>query len=243
MKGVILQPGYFPWLGFFNQMALADVFVYLDDVQYDRRGWRNRNRIKGPGGPVWLTVPVIQKGLYDQLLTETRIDNSSGWAAKHLNTIRHCYSGAAHFRQVFGELEQLLASPCELLIDLDIRITEAMNRWLGITTRTLRASDLEITDLDKTNRLVEICLKTGITEYISGPLCRNYLDLSRFLEQNIRVFLNEYRHPEYAQKFPPFAPYLSCLDLILNEGPAALEILRSPESLKEFEPQRSIGSN
>jgi WbqC-like protein family len=232
MKGVILQPGYIPWLGFFNQMALADHFVYLDDIQYDRRGWRNRNRIRGPNGPVWLTVPVVQKGQYDQILLNTRIDRTVKWQRKHLNAIRLYYAKTRFFTSYFPALETLLSQDFEYLVELDLAVIDLMRDWLGITTPVSRASTLSIENTDKTGRLVEISQKTGIKEYISGPLCENYLELAQFTDAEVDVYFHEYSHPEYRQHFSPFTPYLSTLDLLLNEGPGSFDVLFDPESLE-----------
>jgi len=232
MKGVILQPGYIPWLGFFNQMALADHFVYLDDIQYDRRGWRNRNRIRGPNGPVWLTVPVVQKGQYDQILLDTKIDRTAKWQRKHVNAIRLYYAKTPFFASYFPELEAILSQDYECLIDLDLAVIDLMRKWLGITTPVSRASSLSIENMDKTGRLVEICKKSGISEYITGPLCENYLELSQFTDAGVLVYFHEYSHPEYRQHFSPFIPYLSVLDLLFNEGSGSFNVMFDPDSLE-----------
>ena len=236
MKGVILQPGYLPWLGFFNQMMESDVFVFLDDVQYDRRGWRNRNRIKGPTGGVWLTVPIVQKGRYEQLLNETVIDDSQNWAQKHLKSIHHFYAACPSYKTYAGELQQMLSSRHQLLVDLDIHLIEFLMKCLGIDKKTLRSSELETRNTDKTGRLIEICLKTGIDEYISGPLCLNYMDYQQFVAAKVRLFLHHYHHPEYHQRFPPFLPNLCILDLLFNEGESSSRILRDRSAFVEHQP-------
>jgi len=235
MRAVILQPAYIPWLGFFNQMLFADLFIYLDDVQFDKRGWRNRNRIKGPNGPVWLTVPILSKGSYKQTLTETRIDNSGTWFEKHLKAIQRNYAKSKFFKSYYVELEAVMHKKWDYIVDLDYALTELIRGWLGITTPIVRASEIKVENPDKTGRLVEACVKTNATEYISGPLCTDYLDSNQFTNADIRVWLHEYHHPEYFQRFPPFEPYLSCLDLVFNEGPGSLEILRDDSALTPLE--------
>ncbi len=235
MKGVILQPGYLPWLGFFNQMALADVFVYLDNVQFDRRGWRNRNRIKAPSSDLMLTVPVKKKGRYHQLLTETSINNASNWRSKHIRSIERNYLKAQFFSEYFPALREILETEWTFLLDLDYAIINLFRTWLGIETKTIRATSLDIQSRDKTGRLVEICRKVGITDYISGPLCENYMDYQQLKDAGIRLFFHEYSHPEYRQLYPPFISHLSALDLILNEGPGSLPILLDRTALKLIE--------
>lgn len=236
MRGTILQPGYFPWLGFFNQMALSDVFVYLDDVQFDRRGWRNRNRIKSVQGPVWLTVPVVQKGKFEQNLHETEIDSSQNWAKKHLKTIEFNYRVAPHFSDYYSSINDILSMPWQNLVELDISLIDAHKKWLGLqSVITLRASRLRVDDTDKTGRLVEICRRIGIDEYISGPLCRDYLDIGKFLEAGIRVFLHKYSHPVYPQQHGDFLPFMAAIDLLMNAGDASLGILRQQKALVDFQ--------
>lgn len=242
MKGVILQPGYIPWLGFFNQMAESDVFIFLDDVQYDRRGWRNRNRIKGNSGPIWLTIPVIQKGRYDQLLSLTAIDNSQNWQVKHLRAIHHWYKSSPFFDLYFPELESFFQRSWDLLVQFDISMIDLMMKWLDITTPTQLSSSIEIDNFDKTGRLVALCKRVGISEYISGPLCLDYMDYNQFKAENIRLFLHHYQHPEYRQKYPPFIPYLSCLDLVFNEGPDSSRILRDTTACVEFRDSEESGN-
>jgi len=122
-----------------------------------------------------------------------------------------------------------------LLVDLDLALINQMRKWLKISTPTLCSSELSILDSDKTGRLVEICRKTGITEYISGPLCKDYMDCTQFKSAKIEVLLHHYHHPEYQQRYPGFEPYLSCLDLLFNEGAAGHNILYDPTALAKFE--------
>lgn len=225
MKGVILQPGYLPWLGFFNQMILSDIFIFLDDVQYDRRGWRNRNRISGQHGPMWLTIPVVQKGRYHQAINETQIDNSSNWSEKQLTSIHHVYRKSQYFDNYFPEIQALLGKRWDNLVELVYASIDMIRNWLFIESPTLKSSDYVLETSDKTRRLVELCKKAGITEYISGPLCKNYMDYDQFYSENIMVWLHEYHHPEYRQIQSDFIPYLSTIDLVFSEGPRSREIL------------------
>ena len=235
MRGVILQPGYLPWLGFFNQMAVSDVFVFFDDVQFDKRGWRNRNRIKTPNGPAWLTVPIVQKGKFDQLLSETMVDNTQKWAKKHLRSIQFSYRKAPYYDEVYPELERVINTGFSSLVDLDIELISIQNKWLELDkVKTVRSSQLPIKDMDKTGRLVEICQQVGITEYVSGPLCRNYLDLDMFAEAGITVLLQNYEHPEYKQLHGEFAPYMATIDLFMNCLPESLRILKQENCLIDF---------
>ena len=235
MRGVILQPGYIPWLGFFNQMFLSDLFIYLDDVQFDRRGWRNRNQIRGPHGAVWLTIPIVQKGRYNQILKETKIDNSSNWQTKHLRSLKHFYSRTRYFVSLYPQIERILKKEWKFLLDLDVQIINQINQFMGLNVQTEFASHFHISNHDKTGRLVEICHKSGINDYISGPLCEDYMDYDQLKAFGINLYLHEYVHPEYPQRFTPFIPFLSIVDLLFNTGRHGLEILKNSQCLKKFQ--------
>ncbi|HPQ38841.1 MAG TPA: WbqC family protein [bacterium] len=240
MRCTILQPGYLPWLGFFNQMALSDVFVFFDDVQYDRRGWRNRNRIKSTNGPIWLTVPVIQHGKFDQDLLDTRIDNSSKWARKHIRSIEFNYRSAPFFDLYFPKLNSIISSTHDLLIDLDLHLLHAHMEWFGLdSVRTVRSSELPVANRDKTGRLVDICRLLGVSEYISGPLCRDYMEIDQFDKAGIQVLLHDFSHPEYPQIHGNFIPFMAAIDALFNCGPNARSLIGNAGSLVRFSEYKS----
>jgi hypothetical protein len=215
---VVLQPGYLPWLGFFHQLHRADVFVYYDDVQYDKHGWRNRNRIKTRNGPLWLTVPVHGRG-FSQIV-DVEIDTNTAWARKHVASIRQAYARAPFLDRYIPALEELLLRPWKRLVDLDIACATLMAQWLRIATRTERSSRLGVQG-ERTRRLVEICRHFGATRYLSGDAARAYLDVPLFEHHGIRVEWQRYAHPTYPQLHGEFVPYLSALDLLLNCGDEA----------------------
>ena len=141
----ILQPGYLPWLGFFDQMQKADVFVYLDDVQFDKHGWRNRNRIKNSSGQAsWLTVPIRHRGKGKPLVNEVEIDGQSRWARKHIETLRQSYAAAPYFKPYLGELTEILSKDWKQLIDLNWEITQLLMSWLNIETPIVWASSMDV---------------------------------------------------------------------------------------------------
>ena len=220
----VLQPGYLPWLGFFDQMRRCDIFICYDDVQYDKHGWRNRNRIKSPKGPHWLTVPVRHKGLGWPKIKEIEIDNQTGWARKHVGTIRQFYAEAPYVNQYLPMLEELLMKPWVLLVDLDLAVIEMMSGWLGLKGRVVRSSSLGIEGA-QSERLYKLCKHFGVNRYLSGDSARNYLDLDLFERNNVSVIWQQYQHPVYPQQHGEFVPYLSALDLVLNCGPESGRIL------------------
>jgi len=225
----VLQPGYLPWLGFFDQMRRSDLFVYYDDVQYDKNGWRNRNRVKSPGGPHWLTVPVRHTGLGWPRIVDIEIDAMGPWAREHVGTIRQFYRRAPYLKAYVEELEGVLDRPWERLVDLDLAVVELMRGWLDVRTPALRASDLGIQG-ERSERLVRLCLHFGATRYLSGAAARSYLDVGLFARRGIEVEWQDYVHPLYPQLHGEFVPYLSALDLVLNCGDGSGAILRGERS-------------
>jgi hypothetical protein len=223
-KLVVLQPGYLPWLGFFDQMRRSDVFVYYDDVQFDKHGWRNRNRIKSPHGPCWLTVPVRHSGLGKPRINEVEVDGRTPWGRKHIGTVRQYYRGAPYLDRYLPELEEVLMRKWESLIDLDLAVVDLLCRWLNLRPQLHRSSELQIAG-GKTERLVEISRRFGARRYLSGSSARDYLDVDLFGRHGISVEWHDYRHPTYPQQHGDFVSHLSALDLILNCGDRSPSIL------------------
>lgn len=224
MTVVILQPGYLPWLGFFDQLRRADVFVCYDDVQYDTHGWRNRNRIKTQTGPLWLTVPVRHSHLGRPRILEIEIDSRAPWARKHLSSIRQAYAGAPFLERYLPALEELLQRPWDRLIDLDIALIDLMAGWFGLTRRIDRSSALNIHG-DKSERLLNICRHFNASTYLSGDAASEYLDAPLFERNGVRVEWQRFEHPVYPQLHGPFVSHLSALDLVLNCGDRAAAVL------------------
>ena len=221
---VVLQPGYLPWLGFFDQLRRCDVFVYYDDVQYDKHGWRNRNRIKTQSGPLWLTVPVRHSGLGFPRIMDVEIDTSTPWARKHVASIRQAYAAAPFMRRYVPEIEEVLQRRWERLVDLDIEAAAMIARWLGLARRIERSSELGI-DGTRSERLLSICRHFGATRYLSGDSALEYLDMDLFERHGIDVEWQRFAHPVYPQLHGAFEPYMSALDLILNCGDESLKVL------------------
>jgi hypothetical protein len=223
---VVLQPGYIPWLGFFDQMRRADHFVYYDDVQFDKHGWRNRNRVKGPAGPTWMTVPVRHTGRADQLVLHTEIVEGTNWEKKQIRTLEQFYARAPHREPYAAEFAATIGRHWKMLAELDIAVIDVMRRWLGIATPTYRSSELGI-DGDKSGRLVNLCRHFGANRYLSGEAARSYLDVAQFDRAGIDVAWQSYAHPTYSQLHGEFVSHLSALDLILNVGEDSRRILTS----------------
>jgi hypothetical protein len=225
MKRVgMIQSSYIPWKGFFDLIDRCDEFLLLDEVQYTRRDWRNRNRIKTATGTRWLTIPVVVKGRYHQRIDEVEIDGG-GWADKHLRTIAQEYAGAAHAEEGLGWIRDLYARAGELSMLTEVNelfLTEICAR-LGIET-TLRRSTEYRSSGESTERLATLCEAAGATEYLSGPAARDYLDEGRFERAGIAVSYMDYGgYPEYPQPHPPFEHAVTILDPILALGDEAAD--------------------
>lgn len=224
MRIGILQPSYLPWLGFFEQMYKSDIFVIYDDVQYDKHGWRNRNRIKSANGVQWITVPVLTKNKNKPLVKDVILDNRENWRRKHLNSLKLNYGKAAYFEEYIGIFEECYSREWELLLDLNIELISKICSVLGIKREIKLSSDLGISG-DRIERLVKICKHFGADEFYEGKAGENYLDENVFLEQGITLKYQDYKHPEYRQLYGEFVPYMSVVDLIFNEGERSLKIL------------------
>jgi len=220
MKCVINQPNYIPWRGYFHQIQKSDVFVFYDDVQYDKHGWRNRNRIKTRNGPLWLTIPARKKSviLNHTPINEIFIDWSKDWARKHWTTIEQQYSKAPFFSDYAKTLSKYYDTRYEMLADFTIDLTIEIALKLGITdTKFIRSSSLDVLGT-KTDRLLRILQSLGASHYISGPAAKRYLEEDKLANQGISVEYMTYEYPEYSQLYPPYESQLSVLDLLFMMG-------------------------
>ena len=225
-KVAIVQSNYIPWKGYFDMIRQVDEFILLDSVQYTRRDWRNRNRIKTPEGVIWLTIPVKAAGRYLQSIRETEISDP-GWAEHHWTTLKRAYGRAPHFAPIAPRLEALYgnASRCRLLSEVNRLFLRDLCVMLAIPTRITADSDYHPTGT-KTERLVGLCRAAGATEYLSGPAARDYIAPELFHDAGIRLSWMDYTgYPEYPQLHPPFDHAVSILDLIVHTGPDAMRHL------------------
>jgi hypothetical protein len=223
MNCVILQPSYIPWRGYFHQIQKADTFVFYDDVQFDKRGWRNRNRIKTPQGSTWLTIPVFSRGhqLEHTPINEIEICWDHEWNRKHWLTLQQHYRKAPFFDRYKDFLETFFKRHDPLLADFIIDFTVALAAELQLAkTRFVRASSLGVTGT-KTERLLNVLKAVGATHYISGPSAKDYIEADKFADCNISLEYMGYDYPEYQQLYPPFDPQVSILDTLLMTGPEA----------------------
>lgn len=224
-----MQPTYLPWAGYFNLISQADIFVFLDDAQYERGTWQNRNRVLVRGEPHWLTVPVIREFLGAGINT-VRTDEKLRWRRKHLELLRQNYGKHTFGMEMLQVSETIGRAGPDVLAELNIRIILDCCGRLGITTRCVRSSELDIPG-KRTKRLVEICKHLGCDEYLSPPGAVEYLTADRFFDMaNIRLRFNEYIPEPYQQKRKgPFVSHLSIADVVAGLGwhQAGLYVKRS----------------
>jgi WbqC-like protein family len=227
MKCVILQPSYIPWRGFFHQIAKADLFVFYDDVQYDKRGWRNRNRIKTSQGSHWLTIPVHSSGaqIDHTPINQIHISWDQPWNQEHMKALHHSYTKAPYFKQFLPLLEEIYNRHDDLLSDFTIYSTIALAHVMGNThTKFINSSELAISGA-KTDHLISILKRVGADHYISGPAARDYIEEDKFKDAGISLEYMSYNYPEYSQLYPPFDPQVSILDLLFMTGTDALKFI------------------
>lgn len=229
VRVAVHQPHYLPWLGTIDKIDRCDRFIVLDTVQFERRGWQNRNYVAGRGRPTLLTVPVTQ-GSRDDLILDKAIDNSQKWRIKHYKALaEHCYPKTPYWNDYKEEIAHLYETEWDNLADLAIATTRMVMRGFGIDTPILRASEIGDFPGRKSELLAQICTKAGADTMLSGDGARDYLDPQVLLRYGIDVEWQGFRHPVYRQhqrEADDFVPRLSALDLLFNAGPDALEILR-----------------
>jgi len=219
-KVAISQSNYIPWKGYFDNIAQVDEFVLYDDMQYTKRDWRNRNKIKTPQGLKWMSIPVEVKGKYFQKINETKVSDM-GWSKNHLNLLKQNYTKTKYYKEVFPFVEDLYieASKKENLSEINYLFITKICNYLDIDTKISFSSDYNLLVEGKTERLVDLCLQLDATEYYSGAAAKNYMNLDLFEDKNINVHWFDYSgYPEYSQIHDDFEHGVTILDLIFNEG-------------------------
>jgi len=222
----IVQSSYIPWKGYFDLIRAADEFILLDDVQFTKRDWRSRNRIKTKDGLCWLTIPVHSKGLYQQRIMDTTISDPA-WAERHWQTIQGAYARAPFFDDYAPRLRDVYSRPpSDRLSDVNRSLIEALCQMLGITTPITWSSEYHPSE-GRNERLVDLCVKAGATDYLSGPSARGYLDEAAFASAGVTAHFVDYSgYREYPQLYPPFEHAVSVLDLLFSTGPGAGDYLK-----------------
>jgi len=216
----IMQPNYLPWLGYFDMVAFSHLFVLYDNVQFDKHGWRNRNRLLARPKPLWITAPVKSTGRHGQFVKDTELIDGP-WQEKHLKTIRQIYAKAPYFDWVYPELQSYLTRRrYTRLVDLNLAGHELFTRMLDINTPIKFSSELakELMSLERTERLVTICQSVNATRYVSASASRAYMIEDLWKRAGIELRYQDYQHPVYAQPGGDFVSHLSVIDALMFEG-------------------------
>ena len=219
----IHQPQYLPWSGYFEKIDRSDVFGILDDVQFKKNEWQNRNRIKCADGWQWITVPVLHR--FPQRICDVQINNQVDWRRKHLQALEVNYSRAPFFRDFYPFFQDLYKAEWTVLADLNRKIIEFFMDAFGLKREVLYASRMKLRE-EPTERLIDMCRAAGADAYLAGEGSRNYLDLRLFEEVKIRVEFQAFHPPLYPQLHGSFEPALSAVDLLFNCGPQSLALLQ-----------------
>lgn len=228
MRVGIIQSNYLPWRGYFDFIRTVDLFIFNDDLQFTKRDWRNRNRIKTPNGAQWITVPVHYAHTA-QLISDTKIDQSKDWKRDHRNLISTNYSAAPYVRTALAILDAAYAHGDRTISELNIRLVRLICNYLGISTPFGMSSDYSVSG-SKTERLLALIKASGATTYLSGPNASAYLDVSLFSRNGISLEFKSYDYEKYPQLWGDFRGDVTILDLIANCGDESRKLLTSRTS-------------
>jgi len=190
MRVGIIQSNYIPWRGYFEFIAKCDLFILLDEVQYTRRDWRNRNKIRTPRGDVWLTIPLKESGNYLAKINEMEVADPI-WDRRHFDTLKAAYRTSKYWRKYEEELEWTYIDSPVSLSAINRRFLDLGCKWLGVNT-TLKPDKEFSASGAKSERLIALCKSAGATSYLSGMAAKNYLDEKLFNDIGIAVEWMQY---------------------------------------------------
>ncbi len=218
------QPQFLPWLGYFDKMLHCDLFVLLDDVQYKKNEWQNRNRIWSREGGQWLTVPVLHE--FPCEIRAVKINDTTQWKHKHVATLTQTYSHAKSFSRHWEPWKKMYDADLGTLLEVNLFTINEIRKSLEIATPMKLSSEMKV-EGRSTERLVNLCKAAGADTYLAGAGGRDYMDMGLFEKAGIKVIFQQYAHPVYSQFDAGFVPSLSAVDLIWHHGADAPRIMRS----------------
>ncbi len=223
-KVTIHQPQYIPWPAYFDKILQSDVFVLLDNVQFQKNGVQNRNQIKTPQGKAWLTLPI--KHSFGQLINEVEIDSDKS-KIKHLRSLKMNYAAAPHFLEIYEIASSVLEGNSNLISSISIELIRKILYYLGYKGEIVLSSDIS-TKGKGSDLILELCMAIEADQYLSGSGGQNYLIPEDFETANIDIKFQQFHLLEYSQCFPKvgFIPDLSILDLLFNKGLEAKGIMQ-----------------
>jgi len=225
MRAAIHQPNFLPWIGYFYKFYLADVFVFLDDAQFSKNSFINRNKIKTPQGEQWITLPIKSANKFEQKINEVKIDNRQKSVKKILSTVKMNYSKTKYFSEYFPEFEVILNNSNDNLVSLNIDLINWINKILDIHKKIVLSSECDDISGSATEKLIKICKKLNATTYFAGFGSSKYHDEDLFSASGIELRFYDFNHPIYPQIWGDFIPNLSIIDLLFNCGSESKVIL------------------
>ena len=238
MRVAIHQPQFLPWLGYLDKVQQADCFVMLDNVQFKKNEWQNRNQIRTCKGSQWLTVPILHS--FGQLICDVRINNTDHWKRKHLAALKTHYEGAPFFSQYFLELQEIYSKEWQKLSDFNVMILQWLLGHFGIVTPIQLSSDMNLRK-QPTERLIDICRTVGATTYLAGQGAQAYMDMRKFEFSGFNLEIQEFEPQVYPQRYDSFVPSLSAIDLLFNCGPDSLQYLNGSRVIqKEYDRENML---
>lgn len=211
------QPAYLPWFGYIHKIALADQFVLLDAIQFEKNSFTNRNKIKTSNGDTWLTIPVEMKDHLNKNLNELNIDSKQNWKKKHWTSIFFNYKKTPFFNQYADFLNEYYQLEITNLSEFIQISTNYFLKELKIETPTIKLSELNI-ESKKQELIIDICKATNSSAFVFGAMGKDYADLDYFKQHQISIYFQEYKHPIYTQLHGDFSPYMTILDALFNLG-------------------------
>ena len=224
------QPEYFPWLGFIAKAQLADVYYIVDTVQYVKEHWHSRNKIRKKDGWLWINTPVLQSKSKILMWPEAKIDNTKPWKRKQLSSIQMCYSRSKYYKEIYAELEEIYSKDYEYLIDFNEQIIKYAFKKFNIRVPVYKTSELikEGHDISgvKTDLILNMCKAANAKTFIFGQDGKTYIEENKFKQAGVEYKFQNFKHPEYKQRYPEFESHMSFIDLLFNHGKNSIEILK-----------------
>lgn len=227
------QPAYLPWLGLFHKIALSDVYIFMDTVQFEKNSFINRNKIKTPDGIKWITVPVSLSGYTKKNICDMEISSNNNWERNHWLNLYSSYKRAPFFSVYADFFEELYKQKWTNLVDLSMYMLKFFLSELNIKTKVIKQSELD-TKEKKQELIIEMCKKLDADIFVFGALGKDYAKEEDFNNKKIQIYFQDYKHPSYTQLWGKFEPYLSIVDLLFNKGSSrAFEIIMEDNINKE----------
>ncbi|GJL65081.1 MAG: hypothetical protein NPIRA05_00520 [Nitrospirales bacterium] len=230
MRVSIHQPQFLPWLGYLDKINQADYFVILDNVQFKKNEWQNRNRIRTCKGFQWLSVPILHS--FGQQICDVQINNCDHWKRKHLGALKIHYEGTPFFSQYFSELQEIYSDEWQKLSDFNVAILLWLLGHFGIDTPMQLSSDMNLRQ-QPTERLIDICRTVGASTYLAGQGAHAYMDLRTFEKSGMTLEVQDYQPQVYPQRYDSFLPCLSAIDLLFNCGSDSAQYLNGSRAPKK----------